>query len=44
MKFAQLIEYNVRNILLGKSYTQCGGETSPRHFFEERKLSISLDQ
>ena len=27
MKFGQLIEYNMRTILLEKSYTKCGGET-----------------
>ena len=25
MKFGELIEYNMRNIFLGKSYTKCGG-------------------
>ena len=25
MKFGQLIEYNMRNIFLEKSYTKCGG-------------------
>ena len=44
MKFAQLIEYNMRNILLEKSYTKCGGETSPRPFSGNLELSISLDQ
>ena len=30
MKFSQLIEYNMRNIFLEKSYTQYGGgELSP---------------
>ena len=43
-KFGQLIEYNTRNILLEKSYTECGGEASPRPFSEESKLSISPDQ
>ena len=32
MKFGQLIEYNIKNILIEKSYTKCGGETSPRPF------------
>ena len=41
MKFSQLIECNVRNIFLEKSYTKCGGETSPRPFSEKLKLSIS---
>ena len=44
MKFDQLIDYNVRNIFLEKSYTKCDRETSPRHFSEKLKLSISLDQ
>ena len=44
MKFGQLIEYNMRNIFPEKSCTKCGGETSPRHFSEKLKLSISLDQ
>ena len=30
MKFGQLIECNMRNIFLEKSYTKCGGETIPR--------------
>ena len=29
---------------LKKSYTKCGGETSPRPFSKKWKLSISLDQ
>ena len=29
MKFGQLIEYNMRNIFLKKSYTKYGGETIP---------------
>ena len=44
MKFGQLIECNMRDIFLEKSYTECGGETSPRLFSEKLKLSISLDQ
>ena len=44
MKFGQLIECNMRNICLEKSYTKCGGEASPRSFSEKLKLSISLDQ
>ena len=39
-----MIECNMRNIFLEKSYTKCGGETSPRSFSEKLKLSISLDQ
>ena len=44
MKFHQLIEYNMRNIFIEKSYTKCGGEAIPRPFFKKLKLSISLDQ
>ena len=44
MKYDQLIDYNVRNIFLKKSYTKYDGETSPRPFSEKLKLSISLDQ
>ena len=43
IKFGQLIEYNMRNIFLEKSYTECGKETSPRPFSERLRLSISLD-
>ena len=44
MKFGQLIECNLRNIFLEKSYTKCDRETSPRPFSEKLKLNISLDQ
>ena len=44
MKFDQLIECNMRNIFLEKSYTKCGGENIPRPFCKKSKLSISLDQ
>ena len=44
MKFDQLIEYNIRNIFLEKSYTKYGGETSLRPFSGKLKLRISLDQ
>ena len=44
MKFGQLIEYNMRNIFLEKSYTKCAGETSPRSVPGKSKLGISLDQ
>ena len=43
MKFGQLIECSMRNIFLEKSYTKCGGETSPRPFSKKLKLTISLD-
>ena len=32
MKLGHLIEYNVRNIFLEKSYAKCGGEAIPRFF------------
>ena len=32
MTLGQLIEYNMRNIFLDKSYTKCGGEANPRNF------------
>ena len=44
MKFVQLIECNMRNIFLEKSYTKYDTETSPRPFSEKLKLTISLDQ
>ena len=44
MKYGQLIEHNMRNIFLKKSYIDCGVETSPTPFFEKLKMSISLDQ
>ena len=42
MKFGQLIEYNMRNIFVEKSYTKCAGETIPRPLSKKSKLSISL--
>ena len=44
MKFGQLTEYNMRNIFPEKSYTKCGGQTSPRTFCGKLNLNISLDQ
>ena len=44
MKFGQLIEWNMRNIFLEKSYTKCGWGTTPRRFSEKLKLGISLNQ
>ena len=38
MKFGQLIEYNMRNIFLEKSYTKYGGETIPRPFSKKIKI------
>ena len=34
MNFGQLIEFNMRNIFLEKSYTKWSGETIPRSFFK----------
>ena len=45
MKFGELIEFNMTNIFLQKSWTQCAGrETIPRSFSEKTKFCISLDQ
>ena len=44
MKPGQLIECNIRNTFLEKSYTKCGGETISRPFSNKSKLGISLDQ
>ena len=44
IKFGQLIEYNMRNIFLEKSYAKCGGEIFSRPFSKKSKLSISPDQ
>ena len=33
MAFGQLIEYNIRNIVLEKSYTKCGEETKSQTFY-----------
>ena len=44
MKFGELIECNMRNIFLEKSYTKYGGENNPRSSSEKLKLSISLNQ
>ena len=44
MKFGQLIEYNMRNIFLRKSYIKFGGKTIPRPYSKISKFNISLDQ
>ena len=36
MKFGQLIEYNMKNIFVEKSYTKYGGETVSRPFSEKK--------
>ena len=43
VKIGRLIEYNIRNIFLQKSYTKSGREAIPRPFSKKSKLSISLD-
>ena len=43
VKFGQLTEYNMRNIFLAKSYTECGGEVSPRLFYKKLKLNMPLN-
>ena len=42
MKFGQLIEYNMRNIFVEKSYTKFARETIPRPLSKKLKLSISM--
>ena len=44
IKFSQLIENHMRNIILEKSFTKCGQNASARPFSKKSKLSISLDQ
>ena len=44
MKSGQLIEYNMKNIFVEKSYTEYAGETIPRRLSKKSKLSISQDQ
>ena len=36
IKFGQLIEYNMKNIFVEKSYTKYGGETVSRPFSEKK--------
>ena len=43
MNLGQLIECNMGNIFIEKSYTKYGGETIPRPFSKESNFSISLD-
>ena len=44
MKFGQLIECNIRNIFLEKSYAKCGGETNPGLYSKKSKFIISPDE
>ena len=43
MNLGQLIEYNMKNINVEKSYTKCAVETTSRPLSKKSKLSISLD-
>ena len=43
MKIDQLMEYNMKKILLEKSYTKCYGKTIPKPFYKKSKLSVFLD-
>ena len=44
MKFCQSMKYNMRNVFVGKSYGNCGGEASPRPFYKKSQMSISVNQ
>ena len=44
LKLGQLIEYDMTNIFLEISYIRCGGETIPKPFFRESKLTIALNK
>ena len=44
MKIGQLIEYNMRNIFVEKTYAKCGRQAIPRPLSKTSKLSISLDR
>ena len=41
MKFGQLIEYNMKNIFIEKSYTKCGGEASSSPFTKIKMENMS---
>ena len=44
MEFGQLIDCDMSNIFLKKSYKKCDGKTSPTSSSEKLKLSIPMDQ
>ena len=44
IKFGQLLDYNIRNIVLEKPYRKYEVETIPRASSKKSKLGISLDQ
>ena len=41
VKFGQLIDYNMRNIFVKKSYAKYGRETIPRPLSKKSKLHLS---
>ena len=38
------MKLKIKKNLLERSWTKCGGEASPRPFYEKSKLSMSIDQ
>ena len=44
MTFGQLIEYNLKNTFVEKTYINCAAETIPRPLSKILKLSITLDR
>ena len=42
MKFGPLVEYDLRNVFLGKLHSKCDEETTPGPFSKDLKLSVSL--
>ena len=38
VKFAQLMEYNMKKNFIEKSYTKCGRETIPRSFSKQSEI------
>ena len=44
MKFGQLMEHNMSNIFVEKSYTKCARETIPRPLSKRQISSTSLDE
>ena len=44
MKLGQLIEYNMRNIFLGKSCIKCGGKAIPRLSFKKLKTEPTVSE
>ena len=44
MGIVQVIEFNMKNAFLEKSYTKCGREATLKPLYKKSKLSITLDQ